>query len=86
VALWGSFLAVALCAIAKGATVFLANESMHLTAYRLWQMARVHCSTLSQSAVHRQLELPSIEALLAAMDLQVVSKRIPRKRTPLHGE
>jgi hypothetical protein len=50
----------------------------HLTVYRLWQMARAHSPTLSQSAVHefvkgqRQLELPSIEALLAAVHLRVV--------------
>ena len=56
-------------------------KSLRLTAYRLWQLARVHCPTLSQSAVHeflkgqRQLELPSVEALLAAVHLQVVSRR-----------
>ena len=50
----------------------------HLTVYRLWRMARAHYPTLSQSAVHefikgqRQLELPSIEALLAAVHLRVV--------------
>jgi hypothetical protein len=49
-----------------------------LTAYRLWKLARVHCPSLSQSAVHeflkgqRQLELLSVEALLAAANLQVV--------------
>jgi hypothetical protein len=51
----------------------------HLTAYRLWQLARPHYPPLSQAAVHeflkgqRQLELPSIEALLAAVGLRVVS-------------
>jgi hypothetical protein len=58
----------------------VANE-MHrrgLTAYRLWQIARGNYPALSQSAVHeflkgqRQLELPSVEALLVAVDLQVV--------------
>ena len=55
-------------------------KHLHLTAYRLWRMARVYCPTLSQSAVHeflkgqRQLELPSVEALLAAARLQVVSR------------
>jgi hypothetical protein len=53
----------------------------HLTAYRLWKLARKHYPPLAQSAVHeflkgqRQLELPSVEALLAAIDLQVVRKR-----------
>lgn len=55
-------------------------QHLHLTAYRLWQMARAHYPTLSQSAVHeflkgqRQLELPSVEALLAAVNLRVVRK------------
>jgi hypothetical protein len=50
----------------------------HLTAYRLWQIARTHYPSLSQAAVHeflkgqRQLELPSIEALLAAVHLRLV--------------
>ena len=52
-----------------------------LTAYRLWQIARSHSPTLSQSAVHeflkgrRQLELPSVEALLLAANLRVVRGR-----------
>jgi len=56
-------------------------RNLNLTVYRLWQMARAHCPTLSQSAVHeflkaqRQLELPSVEALLAAVDLRVVRGR-----------
>jgi hypothetical protein len=59
-------------------------EVLHLTAYRLWQMARTHCPTLSQSAVHeflkgqRQLELPSVEALLAAVHLRVVPSSVER--------
>ena len=57
-------------------------ERLHLTAYRLWQLARVYYPPLSQAAVHeflkgqRQLELPSIEALLAAADLRVVSGKV----------
>lgn len=53
---------------------------LHLTAYRLWKMARAHYPILSQSAVHeflkgqRQLELPSAEALLAAVQLRLVRK------------
>ena len=53
-------------------------QHLDLTVYRLWQMARVHYPALSQSAVHeflkgeRQLELPSVEALLAAVHLRVV--------------
>jgi hypothetical protein len=57
-----------------------------LSAYRLWQLARVHYAGLSQSAVHeflkgqRQLELPSIEALMAAVRLRVVRTRRPTRR------
>jgi hypothetical protein len=61
---------------------------LHLTAYRLWQLARVHYPALSQAAVHeflkgkRQLELPSVEALLAAVNLRVVrARRTARGRT-----
>jgi hypothetical protein len=52
-------------------------RQLHLTAYRLWRLAKVHHPSLSQSAVHeflkgkRQLELPSIEALLAAAQLRL---------------
>jgi hypothetical protein len=58
----------------------------HLSVYRLWQLARAHYPALSQSAVHeflkgqRQLELPSVEALLAAVNLQVVSGSVPQAR------
>jgi hypothetical protein len=54
---------------------------LHLTAYRLWRMARVHYPPLSQAAVHeflkgqRQLELPSVEALLTAVQLRLVSTK-----------
>jgi hypothetical protein len=53
----------------------------HLSVYRLWQLALTHYPPLSQAAVHeflkgqRHLELPSIEALLAAMNLRVVNGR-----------
>jgi hypothetical protein len=46
-------------------------QRCHLTAFRLWRMARAHYPPLSQAAVHefrrgkRQLELPSVEALPA---------------------
>jgi hypothetical protein len=63
---------------------------LDLTAYRLWQLARVYYPRLSQAAVHeflkgqRQLEWPSIEALLAAVQLRVVRsngiRRKPRRR------
>jgi hypothetical protein len=59
---------------------------LHLTVYRLWQLARKHCPTLSQSAVHeflkgqRQLELRSVEALLAALHLRLVRKRAAKRR------
>lgn len=53
-------------------------QRLDLTAYRLWQLAQAHYPPLSQAAVHeflkgqRQLELPSVEALLAAVNLRVV--------------
>ncbi len=58
-----------------------------MTPYRLWQEARVHCPTLSQSAVHefikgrRQLELPYAEALMAAVRLGVVRVEPAKKRS-----
>lgn len=64
-------------------------EAQRLTAYRLWRLAKVHYSPLSQSAVHeflrgqRQLELPSIEALLAALDLRLVGATNPRRHSGL---
>lgn len=54
-------------------------KKQRLTVYRLWQLARRTYPPLSQSAVHeflkgqRQLELPSIEALLVAIDLRIES-------------
>jgi hypothetical protein len=63
-------------------------RDLHLTVYRVWQLARAHYPPLSQSAVHeflkgqRQLELPSIEALLAAVDLRVVRRNPPRRGQP----
>ncbi|HYV38963.1 MAG TPA: hypothetical protein VE988_24980 [Gemmataceae bacterium] len=56
-------------------------QRLHLTVYRLWQMARLHYPPLSQSAVHeflkgqRQLELPSVEALLIATNLEVARSK-----------
>ena len=53
-------------------------QHLNLTVYRLWQRARTHYPPLSQSAVHeflkgkRQLELPSLEALMTAVNLRVV--------------
>ena len=63
-------------------------QHLHLTAYGLWQMARAHYPPLSQSAVHeflkgqRQLELPSVEALLAAVHLRIVKRSVPRRVQP----
>jgi len=60
-------------------------QKRHLTVYRLWQLARAHYPPLSQAAVHeflkgqRQLELPSIEALLAAVKLRVVRESATRR-------
>lgn len=60
-------------------------QRLHLTVYRLWQLARPHYPPLSQAAVHeflkgkRQIELPSIEALLAAVGLRVVPSGIPQR-------
>jgi hypothetical protein len=62
------------------------KRDLHLTVYRLWQLARAYYPPLSQAAVHeflkgqRQLELPSIEALLAAVHLRVVRRSISRRR------
>jgi hypothetical protein len=69
-------------------------ESLGLTVYRLWQLAKVHYPPLSQGAIHefikgqRQLELPSIEALLTALDLRVVNGSLSAtKRTArLHNK
>jgi hypothetical protein len=61
-------------------------QHLHLTVYRLWQMARTHYPPLSQAAVHeflkgqRQLELPSVEALLAAVHLRLVRSNAARGR------
>jgi hypothetical protein len=61
-------------------------KRLHLTAYRVWQLARSYCPTLSQSAVHeflkgqRQLELPSVEALLAAVQLRIVRRTTGARR------
>ena len=61
-------------------------QHLHLTVYQLWQLARAHYPPLSQSAVHeflnghRQLELSSVEALLAAVNLQVMRKSVARRR------
>ncbi len=66
-------------------------RELNLTAYRLWQLARAHCPTLSQSAVHeflkgeRQLELPSAEALLAAVHLRIVSRSVPKRPQTRRG-
>jgi hypothetical protein len=69
-------------------------KQRHLSVYRLWQIARMHYPTLSQASVHeflkgqRQLELPAVEALLAAVDLDVVRRRVPRRTltTPTAGD
>jgi hypothetical protein len=61
---------------------------LNLTVYRLWQLARAHYPLLSQAAVHeflkgqRQLELPSVEALLTAVNLQVVRKNAAKRSPP----
>lgn len=61
-------------------------EDEGLTPYRLWKLARAYYSPLSQAAVHeflkgqRQLELPSIEALLAALNLRLVGGGGPQRR------
>jgi hypothetical protein len=62
-------------------------ERSNMTPYRLWKEAKVHCSTLSQSAVHeflkgqRQLELPYAEALMTAVHLGIVRKKARTKKT-----
>ena len=53
-----------------------------LSVYRLLQLAQAHYPPLSQSAVHkflkgqRKMELPSVEALSAAVDLKFVAGRV----------
>jgi hypothetical protein len=48
-----------------------------ITRYELWKRARVHCPTLSESAVYeflrgeRQIGLEYVEALLVAVNLEV---------------
>ena len=48
-----------------------------ITRHALWKAARLHCATLSESAVYeflrgtRQIELPYVEALLRAVELVV---------------
>jgi len=48
-----------------------------ITRYELWKRARAHCPTLPESAVYeflrgeRQIGLDYVEALLAAVDLEV---------------
>src|SRR5437588_10605674 len=65
--------------------VALQMHRLHLTVYRLWQLARAHYPPLSQAAVHeflkgqRQLELPSVEALLAAVHLRVVRRPVAQR-------
>ena len=60
-------------------------ERLEMTPYRLWKEAKAYCPTLSQSAVHefikgqRQLELPSAEALMAAVNLGIVRIEAPPK-------
>jgi hypothetical protein len=57
-----------------------------LSVYRLWKLAQTHFPPLAQSAVHEfleghgQLELPIIEALLTAMDMQIVGPASSRQR------
>jgi hypothetical protein len=68
----------------------IANQMrrLHWSVYRLWRAARVHYPSLSQAAVHeflkgkRQVELPSIEALLAAMELRVVKEGDGKRARP----
>ena len=59
---------------------------LNMTPYRLWKEAKLHCPTLSQSAVHefikgqRQLELPYAEALIMATRLGLVRSQAPVKK------
>ena len=65
--------------IREAVTRYMRRHSV--TVHRLWQMAQVHSSCLSQSELEEflygehPLDLPAIEALLAATDLRLVSKR-----------
>jgi hypothetical protein len=63
-------------------------QKLQLSVYRLWQLARAHYPPLTQSAVHdflkgqQQLELPSVEALLAVVHLRLVRKSVARASQP----
>jgi hypothetical protein len=58
----------------------------HLTVYRLWRKATEFHPSLSQAAVHeflkgqRQLELPSAEALIAAVGLRFTKVIVVRRK------
>ncbi len=57
-----------------------------MTRYELWKKARVHCGTLSRSAVYeylrgaRDIGVEYAEALMMAADLKVVGQVRPRPR------
>jgi hypothetical protein len=67
-------------------------KRLDLTVYRVWQLGRAHYRPLSQSAIHeflkgqRQLELPSVEALLEAVNLRVVRNAPGKKKRRSHGK
>jgi hypothetical protein len=63
-------------------------QHRHLTIHRLWLLAQAHYPALSEAAVdeflkgQRPLELPAIEALLAAVQLRIVRRKVaPRRQT-----
>jgi hypothetical protein len=64
------------------------RRQLHLTVYSLWKKARAYHPLLSQSAVHeflkgqRELELPSAEALLTAVELRIVMVKENPKKEP----
>jgi hypothetical protein len=62
-------------------TAILASLSQHkMTRYELWKKARVHCSTLTASAVYeylrgtREIKSEYMEALMAAAMLKIVNR------------
>jgi hypothetical protein len=68
-------------------------DHRQMTRYRLWQEAKAHCPTLSESAVYsflggtRQIEVPYVEALMKAVGLEPLRRgettsRIAAKKAP----
>jgi hypothetical protein len=66
-------------------------DDRRMTRYELWKKARVHCGTLSRSAVYeylrgtRDIGVEYAEALMMAANLKVVGQGRPRPKGPSTG-